>query len=482
MKRKPEIRSFLQPRHASAAGLLWLGLSIVAPAFAQEAGLTAPSTTETGRIAEDNSPLRLEITRGVIKPAEIAIAAFHDEGGAGTMAEDIRKVVASDLSGTGLFHEVPLEAHVDDRTAFDQPVRWQSWRAINAEALVTGAVSVQGDRLILKFRLYDVVTGQPLGDGMRFDATPADWRRLAHKAADQVYSRMTGEGPYFDSRIVFIAEEGPASARVKRLSIMDYDGANRSALTDGKDLALGPRLSPDGRTVLYTSFANGMPRVAMLTLANGRSQIIQSTQGTMSFAPRWSPDGRWIVYSQEQAGNTNLWLMDAASGASRALTSGPSIDTSPSFSPDGNRIVFESDRSGSPQLYVMALDAGSQVTGRHRPERISFGDGNYGTPSWSPRGDLIAFTQRITKNGRIQSDSRLGVMRPDGKGERILTHSYLDEAPSWSPNGRVIVFTRQEQGQNGGTGLYSIDVSARDLKTVRMLDSASDPDWGPLRP
>lgn len=473
MKRKTGPFSFLPSRLAQTSAMLLLFISLTAPAQAQ-----MPATPP----AADDGPLHLEITRGVIKPTEFAIAAFHDEGGAGELAEEIRKTVAGDLTGTGLFQEIPIEAHVDDRASFDQPVRWQSWRAINAEALVTGAVSVQGDRLVLKFRLYDVVSGQPLGDGMRFDAAPTDWRRIAHKAADQVYSRMTGEGPYFDSRITFIAEEGPPSARVKRLSIMDYDGANRSALTDGKDLALGPRLSPDGQTIAYTSFANGMPRIALLTLANGRSQIIQSAQGTMSFAPTWSPDGRWIVYTQEQAGNTNLWLMDAASGASRALTNGPAIDTSPSFSPDGKKLVFESDRSGSPQLYVMPLQATQQGTSLPRPERISFGGGSYGTPAWSPRGDLIAFTKRITQNGRVQSGSRLGVMRIDGKGERILTHSYLDEAPSWSPNGRVIVFTRQERDETAATGLYSIDVSARDLTTVRLLEDASDPDWGPLRP
>lgn len=454
------------------------------------AALAGPGQAQEDVALDDDGTLRVEITRGVIEPTDIALAVFHDEGGAGALAEQIRAVITADLTGTGLFRAIPRQAHLEDRASFDAPVRWQSWRAVHAEALVTGAVALSAGQVTLKFRLHDVVEGEPLGAGMRLEGAEADWRRLAHKAADQVYGRLTGEGPYFDSRIVLVAEDGPADARRKRLAIMDQDGAGLQPLSDGRDLVLSPRMAPDGQRVVFTSFSNGVPRVAMLDLASGRTQILQSTQGTMSFAPGWSPDGRWIVYSQEEGGATNLWLMDAASGAARPLTRGPSIDTSPDFAPDGRRIVFESDRSGQTQLYVLSLDEGSTAS---LPEarRISFGAGSYGTPAWSPRGDLIAFTRRDQPAPDGEADtpppgSRIGVMRPDGHGERMLTEAHLDEAPSWSPNGRVIVFARRTDGGTGdGTesgALHSIDVTGRNLRLIQMSGAASDPDWGPLRP
>ena len=441
---------------------------------------------------EDDDTLRVEITRGVIEPTEIALATFHDEGGAASLAPSIQTVITGDLTGTGLFHAIPAQAHLEDRAGFEAPVRWQSWRAIHAEALVTGAVArPEGPDgpVALKFRLYDVVEGQPLGAGMRLDAAEPDWRRLAHKAADQIYARLTGEGPYFDSRIVLVAEDGPPEARRKRLAIADQDGAGLAFLTDGRDLVLSPRLSPDGRRVAHTSFANGVPRVAVLDLGTGRSQILQSAPGTMSFAPAWSPDGRWIAYSQEEGGATNLWLMEAASGAARPLTRGPSIDTSPDFAPDGRRIVFESDRSGQTQLYVLSLDEGGAAS-LPPARRISFGPGSYGTPVWSPRGDLIAFTRRDAgeDTGADGGESagatgvRIGIMRPDGHAERPLTEAHLDERPSWSPNGRVIAFTRQTGDGTGSGALHSIDVTGRNLRPIQGIGAASDPHWGPLRP
>ena len=415
-------------------------------------------------------PLRIEITDGVIEPLPFAQPAFVAEtGDAGPMANQIAGVIAADLAGTGLFREIPREAHIQSFGVFDAPVSYADWQAINAQALIMGAVSMQGDKVVVKFRLFDVFSGQQLGEGQQLAAGSASWRRLAHKVADVIYSRITGESGYFDSRVVYVAENGPKNARQKRLAVMDYDGANVQYLTDSSTIVLAPRFSPSGDRVLYTTFETGFPRIKMLNVGTVASQLLPEIPGTMTFAPRFSPDGQSIVYSMEQGGNTDLWSMGVNGAAPARLTNSPAIETAPSYSPDGSRIVFESDRSGTQQLYIMPAGGGE-------PQRISFGEGRYGTPVWSPRGDLVAFTKQHA--GRFH----IGVMRTDGSEERLLTASFLDEGPTWSPNGRVIMFTRESPGAAGGAQLYSVDISGRNLKKVENGTAASDPAWSPLLP
>ncbi|WP_305972320.1 MULTISPECIES: Tol-Pal system beta propeller repeat protein TolB [unclassified Mameliella] len=421
-------------------------------------------------VQAQSGPLRIEITEGVIEPLPYAVPDFVAETQAAEQfAAEISRVVAADLTGTGLFREIPRDAHIARVSSFGAPVQFADWKAINAQALITGAVSADASgRVVVKFRVWDVFAGQELGQGMQFASDASGFRRLAHKVADQVYSRLTGETPYFDSRVVFVSETGPKDARQKRLAIMDYDGANVQYLTDDSSLVLAPRFSPNGGRVLYTSYETGFPRIHVLTVGDVASQILQVGEGVMSFAPRFSPDGRMVVYSLTQGSNTDIFAMDLASGATRRLTSAPSIETAPSFSPDGQQIVFESDRSGTQQLYVMPATGGEA-------QRISFGDGRYGTPVWSPRGDRIAFTKQNA--GRFH----IGVMRTDGSEERLLTASFLDEGPTWAPNGRVIMFSRETQGAQGSSALYSVDISGRNLKRVRTPAGASDPSWGPLQ-
>ena len=422
-----------------------------------------PATAQTG-------PLRIEITEGVIEPLPFANPDFVAENAAAAeLARAISRVVAEDLTGTGLFREIPANAFISQITSFNSPVQFADWRAINAQALISGAVSVGGDGSVsVKFRLYDVFAGQELGDGLQFNGTQAGWRRMAHKVADAVYSRITGEGGYFDSRVVYVAETGPKDDRRKRLAIMDYDGANVQYLTDSNAIVLAPRFSPTGDRILFTSYESGFPRIYVMDVASVGRRALPTQEGTMSFAPRFAPDGNTVVYSLTTGGNTDIYRMDINSGAATRLTSTPSIETAPSFSPDGSRIVFESDRSGTQQLYIMSAGGGE-------PQRISFGQGRYGTPVWSPRGDLIAFTKQ--SKGRFH----IGVMRTDGSEERLLTASFLDEGPTWSPNGRVIMFTRETQGESGAASLYSVDISGRNLKQIRTEGGASDPAWSPLQ-
>ncbi|MEM1432363.1 MAG: Tol-Pal system beta propeller repeat protein TolB [Pseudomonadota bacterium] len=424
-----------------------------------------------GPAPAQNGPLRIEITEGVVEPVPFAVPVFVAETPAAQqLAADITRVVSADLVNTGLFREIPAEAHISRVSAFSAPVAYSDWKAINAQALIVGAVGVDaGGRVTVKFRLYDVFAGTELGQGLQLGGTTQAWRRIAHKVADQVYSRVTGESGYFDSRVVFVAEEGPKDNRRKRLAIMDYDGANVQYLTDDSTIVLAPRFSPTGDRVLYTSYATGFPQIYLLNVGTVRQQVLADERGTMTFSPRFSPDGNTVLYSAARGGNSDLFARALGGGQARQLTTAPSIETAPSFSPDGAQVVFESDRSGSPQLYVMPASGGEA-------RRISFGPGRYGTPVWSPRGDLIAFTKQAS--GRFH----IGVMRTDGSEERLLTASFLDEGPTWAPNGRVLMFTRQGAGASGQPALYSVDVSGRNLRRVPTPGPASDPAWSPLLP
>ena len=432
--------------------------------------LAAAVLSQAGVATAQSGPLRIEITDGVIEPLPYAVRSFIAEtAAANEMSAQIARVIASDLSGTGLFREIPASAHISKITDFNASVQYADWKAVNAQALITGAVSVNGNRLTVRFRGYDVFADKELdGGGLQFTGTTEGWRRMAHKVADSIYSRITGEGGYFDSRVVYVSENGPKNDRRKRLAIMDYDGANVQFLTNSASIVLAPRFSPNGDRVLYTSYESGFPQIHVMDIGKVQRRVLSTDDGIMSFAPRFSPDGHTVVFSQSQGGNTDLFTMDINSGKLTRLTSAPSIETAPSFSPDGSQIVFESDRSGSQQLYVMAAAGGDA-------RRISHGKGRYGTPVWSPRGDLLAFTKQ--NKGRFH----IGVMRTDGSEERLLTASFLDEGPTWSPNGRVIMFTRETQGANGRSLLYSVDISGRNLRPVRTPDGGSDPAWSPLQ-
>ena len=436
---------------------LLIALLLILPA------LSAP------RAQTNDGALEITVAGGEFEPISLAAPGFFGAPGeAADLAQRIRGVVLADLEGSGLFRAVPPEAFIQQIDDFDSAPRYADWQAINADALLTGRASIESDgRLLVQFRLFDnFAQGQV--EGLQFFADPAEWRRIGHKIADAVYSRLTGEGPYFDSRIVYVHESGPKGQRVKRLAVMDQDGENHRFLTDGRQLVVTPRFSPVGQDLLYISFERGEPQIYLLNIATGQQEILGNFPG-MSFAPRFSPDGRQVVMSLEQGGNTDIYVMELATRRLTRLTDGPAIETAPSFSPDGRRIVFESDRGGGQQIYVMNASGGPAT-------RISFGQGRYGTPVWSPRGDLIAFT----KSGGGQF--AVGVMREDGSDERILDASFLSEGPTWSPNGRVISFFRESAGANGAASLWSVDITGRNLKRLTVPGAGSDPAWSPLLP
>lgn len=436
---------------------LFIALLLILPA------LSAP------RAQTNDGALEITVAGGEFEPISLAAPGFFGAPGeAADLAQRIRGVVMANLEGSGLFRAVAPEAFIQQIDDFDSSPRYADWQAINADALLTGRASIEADgRLLVQFRLFDnFAQGQV--EGLQFFADPAEWRRIGHKIADAVYARLTGEGPYFDSRIVYVHESGPKGQRVKRLAVMDQDGENHRFLTDGRQLVVTPRFSPVDQDLLYISFERGEPQIYLLNIATGQQEILGNFPG-MSFAPRFSPDGRQVVMSLEQGGNTDIYVMELATRRLTRLTDGPAIETAPSFSPDGRRIVFESDRGGGQQIYVMSASGGPAT-------RISFGQGRYGTPVWSPRGDLIAFTR--SGGGQFA----VGVMRDDGSDERILDASFLSEGPTWSPNGRVISFFRESAGANGAASLWSVDITGRNLKRLNVPGAGSDPAWSPLLP
>jgi TolB protein len=414
--------------------------------------------------------LHLDITHGQIAPLPIAIPNFA--GGANTYAQDITQVLSADLQRSGLFQPIDSKAFVDPDAATRTPPRYNDWRVINAQALVTGDAALQPDgKLQVEFRLWDVFAEQQL-TGLRYTTTPQNWRRIAHIIADAIYKRITGEEGYFDTRIVYIAETGPLNHRIKRLAIMDQDGANVRYLTDGRSLVLTPRFSPTSQEITYLSYANGTPRVYLFNIDTGQQEVLGDFPG-MTFAPRFSPDGNKVIMSLSVNGASQIYTLDLRTRKATQITSTDAIDTSPCYSPDGSQIVFNSDRGGSQQLYVMNAD-GSSI------HRISFGTGRYGTPVWSPRGDLIAFTKFDS------SQFYIGVMHPDGSGERLLAQGFLVEGPSWAPNGRVLVYFSQEpsdsKGRGGHTHLHTIDLTGYNERELVTPTDASDPAWSPLIP
>ncbi|WP_310497391.1 Tol-Pal system beta propeller repeat protein TolB [Sandarakinorhabdus sp.] len=421
-----------------------------------------------------NAPIRVDINAGIAQPLPVAIPVFAPANAAateaGTPAElgaRIAGVISADLKSSGLFRPIDPAAFTTTVTAASTTnPDYAAWRTVAAQALVTGTVTANADGgITLACYAYDVFAGAELAR-QGFVTTAAGWRRAAHKCADLVYSRLTGESGYFDSRIVYVAETGARTKRIKRLAVMDQDGASHRFLTSGQNLVLTPRFAPGSQTLTYMSFEGNRPRVWLYTLGSGKQEALGSF-ASMTFAPRFSPDGSALVFSMAVGGNTDVYRMNIASRAVTRLTTAPGIDTSPSFSPDGSRIVFESDRGGAQQLYVMGADGSGQ-------SRISFGEGRSASPVWSPRGDLIAFTRM--GGGRFG----IGVMRPDGSGERLLTNGYQDEGATWSPNGRVILFFRSSR--SGKVDLYSIDLSGQNERAIPTPLDGSDPAWSPLLP
>ncbi len=430
-------------------------LATVLAVLASQIGAVTPACAVDAKVGE-----------GQIAPTPIAIPVFTSEDP--KLGADVAGVVAADLGNSGLFRVLDPASYLEQVRDVNQVPNFPNWRAIQADALAVGHVSRTPDgRVTAEFRLWDVINGRPKA-GQRFTTSAQSWRRIGHLISDVVYQQLTGEGPYFDTRIVYVDETGPKDHRIKRMAIMDQDGANVRLLSQGKELVLTPRFNPVAQEITFMAYQGPgtKPRVFVMNLETGQRRQVGNFDGE-TFAPRYSPDGQRLLMSVSEGANTSLFEVDLHSGANRRLTSTPGLDTSPCYSPDSRQIVFESDREGTQQLFAMNSD-GSGV------RRLSSGEGRYSTPVWSPRGDFIAFTKQA--GGQFL----IGVMKPDGSGERILSSGFHGEGPTWAPNGRVLMFFREGQGANAGAQIRSVDVTGYNERTIPTPAFASDPAWSPL--
>ena len=417
---------------------------------------------------------RIVITEGVIEPTPIGIADFTGANGTpNDVGSEIAKIIANDLAGSGMFNtENPATLFIEPPADLSERPDFSEWAPLGVKALLVGTAAYSDSGLIdVAFILWDVITEREIVSGTA-EIGSAGIRRLSHQIADVVFESWTGDEGYFDTRVVYVEETGPAERRIKRLAIMDQDGRNHAYLTDGTSLVLTPRFSPQAQEIAYLDYFNDNPNVYLMEVSSGRAELLGSFPG-MTFAPRFSFDGKKLIMSLARGGLTDIYEMELSTQSVRQLTKSPSIDTSPSYSPEGDEIVFNSDRGGTQQLYVMG-DNGRNV------RRISYGDGRYATPVWSPRGDLIAFTKFH------RGEFFIGVMNTDGSGERLLARGFLVEAPTWAPNGRVLMYFKQnptnEDGSGGESYLYRIDITGFNERRIVTPASASDPAWSPRLP
>jgi len=416
---------------------------------------------------ESQAAIAIDVTQGNAEPAVVALPyPAAPNAGAQQAGNEIIEIAERDLTGSGFFRSADRAAFLQRFNSDADIPRFQNWQMLDAAIVVVSSAQLNGSSITFNYRLWDAYTERQIL-GKQFTTHVDNSRRIGHILADAVYEALTGEKGYFDSRIAYVSESFDGKRKHKRIAIMDQDGANNAFITNGGDLTLTPRFSPDGRKLLYVGYAGGVtPSLYLVNIEQGGSGTRLGSTGGMAFSPNFAPNGNEAALAVSQNGNSDIFLTDLR-GSMRRITNHSAIDTSPSFSPDGSRIAFSSDRAGSPQIYVMGRNGGGE-------SRVSFGDGDYNTPVWSPKGDYIAFTKRD------KSRFHIGVMRPDGSTERLLTSSYMDEAPAWSPNGRLIVFSRQSPGGRGRPGasdLYVIDVAGNHLRRVPTPGQASDPTW-----
>ena len=417
-----------------------------------------------------SAPIEIDVTKGTIEPLPIAISKFNYKSiKEKIISNELYEIISNDLNNSGLFRKISNKAFLqNEEEVFFQPL-FRDWSLIDANLIISGKINLKNDKLLVNIKLWDVYREKLILSKKIEVINDNNLRTVAHIISNLVYQRVTGEKGYFDTKLVYIAEEKTSNNVSKRIAIMDYDGNNHEYLTDGKNIAITPRFSPDGKKIAYLSFSNKKPTVYLLNLDTKKEKILGNFSG-MSFAPRFSPDGEKIIFSLTKKGSSNIFIQKLENNEIIQITNNRHINTSPSFSPDSKWIVFSSDRSGKQNLYIKKNDGDILK----KAKRISYGPGSYATPVWSPRGDYIAFTKTY------KNEFFIGLIKKDGSGERIIATGYLTESPSWSPNGRTLVFNKVSKSNKKLTSsIFTIDITGNLEKKLNTLSDASDPDWGP---
>jgi len=403
-----------------------------------------------------HAQLSIEITGAGANRIPIAIAPFAGEA---ALPPGVTSIVRADLERSGLFRTLELPPLVPQPTEASN-VNFAEWKARLADALVLGSIAVRPDgRFEVRFRLYDVVKQAAIG-GVAYTVSREQLRATAHRIADTIYEKLTGEKGVFSTRIAYVVKRG---ARFE-LQVADADGANEQAMLVSNEPIISPAWSPNGKRIAYVSFQNKKPIVYVQDIEVPKQNVVANFKGSNS-APAWSPDGKTLAVSLSRDGNSQLFLINPDGSNLRRLTSSGGIDTEPRFSPDGQWIYFTSDRGGSPQIYRMSASGGEA-------QRVTF-EGSYNvSPRVSPDGKSLAYIMR--SGGKFQA----ALLDLATRQVQVLTDSDLDESPSFAPNGRQILLATVI----GGRGVLSA-VSTDGRVKQRLTLSAGDvrePAWGPL--
>lgn len=403
--------------------------------------------------SQAHAQFRVEIAGVGAVQVPIAIASLRGEDAA---QSKLAAIVRADLERSGQFKIIDAgSAAMDENTRLDA----STWRQRNADVLASGSVQLMADgRYELRVRLWDVVTGQDRGVS-QVQVLAGDLRLGAHRIADAIYQKLTGEKGVFSTRIVYVTRAGSRHT----LWVADADGQQAQAAISSPEPIISPAWSPNGTHLAYVSFESKKPVIVVHDLARGQRRVVANFKGSNS-APAWSPDGKNLAVTLSRDGGSQIYLMDAQGGEPRRLMQTSSIDTEPAFAPDGSSLYFVSDRGGQPQIYRVPIQGGAA-------QRVTF-QGNYNiSPAPSPDGRYLAYISRIG------AQFRLHVLDLNSNQVTALTDTHADESPSFSPNGRLILFATQ---QGGREQLMTSTVDGK-IKT-RLSGQGGDirePDWGP---
>ncbi|HEY7165172.1 MAG TPA: Tol-Pal system beta propeller repeat protein TolB [Candidatus Binatia bacterium] len=391
----------------------------------------------------------------------IAISPLRNIGNApdtARLSEGIADAIVHDLDLSGWFKILDRSAYLERPQQSE--IDFKNWATIGAEGLVKGSFSVQGEEVTVELHLYDVFQNKER-IGKRYTGRIKDFRRIAHKFSDEIINEFTGIPGVFNTRIAYVSNGG---GRFKEIYVSHLDGSEKFQATDNHTINLSPSWTPDGKSLIFTSYKDRSPNLYQFELYSGKEMKFPARTGRY-LGGRVSPDGQYVAASVETSGNTNLYLLDRNGGVVRRLTQDSGIEVSPAWSPDSRQIAFVSDRGGSPQIYILELASG-------KARRLTF-SGSYNTaPDWSPRGDKIAYT------GRVGSKFAIFTIGTEGGEPRKLTAESADsEDPTWAPDGRFIAFS---SNRGGRYQLYMMQASGDNQR--RLTGSGGDdtkPSWSP---